>query len=62
VLRCLFAVGYALDLFSITPIIKKIATSSFVLVSGGFSMLVLLLSYYLIDIKKLWPASPNSLK
>lgn len=46
------AMGYALDLFSITPIIKKIATSSFVLVSGGFCMLALTLFYYIIDIKK----------
>lgn len=53
-LACL-AAGYALDIFSITPIIKKIATSSFVLVSGGFCILVLLISYYLIDIKKWWP-------
>ncbi len=53
-ITCL-VIGYALDLFSITPIIKKIATSSFVLVSGGFCMLVLLFSYYFVDNKKAWP-------
>ncbi len=53
-LACL-VLGYALDLLAITPIIKKIATSSFVLLSGGFTILVLLISYYLIDIKNLWP-------
>lgn len=50
-LVCL-ASGYALDLLDITPIIKKIATSSFVLVSGGYAMLALLLCYYLIDVQK----------
>lgn len=44
--------GYALDLLNITPIIKKIATSSFVLVSGGYSILALCFSYWLIDVKK----------
>lgn len=42
--------GYALD--PITPIIKRISTSSFVIVSGGWSILVLAFSYWLIDIKK----------
>jgi len=42
--------GYALD--PVTPIIKRIATSSFVIVSGGYALLVLALSYWLIDIKK----------
>ena len=42
--------GYALD--PVTPIIKRIATSSFVMVSGGYALLVLALSYWLIDIKK----------
>ncbi len=36
---------------SLTPIIKRISTSSFVLVSGGWTILVLALSYWLIDIK-----------
>ncbi len=42
--------GYALN--PVTPIIKRIATSSFVIVSGGYALLVLALSYWLIDIKK----------
>ncbi len=42
--------GYAMQ--PITPIIKRIATSSFVIVSGGWSILVLAFSYWLIDIKK----------
>ena len=45
-------IGYALDWLNITPIIKKIATVSFVFVSGGYSILVLCFSYWLIDVKK----------
>lgn len=45
-------IGYALDWLSITPIIKKIATSSFVFASGGWSILALSFSYWLIDVKK----------
>jgi predicted acyltransferase len=44
--------GYLLDWTSITPIIKRICTSSFVLVSGGWALLVLVFSYWIIDIKK----------
>jgi predicted acyltransferase len=44
-------IGYALDWLSITPIIKKIATSSFVFASGGWSILALCFSYWLIDVK-----------
>ncbi len=43
-------VGYGLD--PITPIIKRIATTSFVIVSGGWALLALAFSYWLIDIKK----------
>jgi predicted acyltransferase len=43
--------GYALD--PITPIIKRISTSSFVLASGGWSLLALAFSYWLIDLKKI---------
>lgn len=46
------AVGYALDLLNITPIIKKIATSSFVFASGGLTILALCFSYWMIDVKK----------
>jgi predicted acyltransferase len=45
-------VGYALDWSGTTPIIKKIATSSFVFASGGWSILALCFSYWLIDVKK----------
>ena len=44
------AVGYTLDVMDITPIIKRIATSSFVLVSLGWVLLVLALFYWWIDI------------
>jgi predicted acyltransferase len=47
-------IGYSLDLLNITPIIKKIATSSFVFASGGWTILALCFSYWLIDIKKLF--------
>jgi predicted acyltransferase len=46
------AIGYSLDLLNITPIIKKIATSSFVFASGGWTILALCFSYWLIDVKK----------
>jgi predicted acyltransferase len=42
--------GFSLDL-AITPIIKKIATSSFVLASGGWCLLGLAVFYWWIDIK-----------
>jgi predicted acyltransferase len=47
-------IGYSLDLLNITPIIKKIATSSFVFTSGGYAILVLTFSYWLIDVKKIF--------
>jgi len=47
----LLMVGYALDLSGITPIIKRIATSSFTLASGGWAILVLALFYWWIDVK-----------
>ncbi len=48
----ILASGYVLDWTSVTPIIKRICTSSFVLVSGGWALLVLAFSYWFIDIKK----------
>jgi predicted acyltransferase len=42
--------GYALS--PITPIIKRICTSSFILVSGGWTILALALSFWMIDMKK----------
>jgi len=47
-------IGYSLDWLNITPIIKKIATSSFVFASGGWSVLALCFSYWLIDHKKMF--------
>ena len=44
-------VGYTLNPW--TPIIKRIASTSFVLVSGGWCLLALALCYWLIDVKKL---------
>lgn len=43
--------GYGLDLTGVTPIIKRISTSSFVLVSGGYVLAILALLYYLTDLK-----------
>ncbi len=43
-------IGYGMN-NSITPIIKRIATSSFVVASGGWCILGLALSYWWIDIK-----------
>ncbi len=42
--------GYGLS--PLTPIIKRISTSTFVIVSGGWTFLTLAFSYWLIDIKK----------
>lgn len=47
----LLVLGFAMDWFHITPIIKRIATSSFTLASGGFAILTLTLFYWAIDIK-----------
>jgi len=47
-------IGYSLDFLNITPIIKKIATSSFVFASGGWAILALCLCYWLIDVKKVF--------
>ncbi|WEK34728.1 MAG: DUF5009 domain-containing protein [Candidatus Pseudobacter hemicellulosilyticus] len=47
-LLCLLA-GYALDLLHITPIIKRISTSSFVLASLGWVILIFVMIYWLVD-------------
>lgn len=47
----LVVVGYGLD--PVTPIIKRIATSSFVIVSGGWCLLALALFYWLIEVRGL---------
>ncbi|MDC6406625.1 MULTISPECIES: acyltransferase family protein [Maribacter] len=44
--------GYLLDLTGITPIVKRIATTSFTLVSGGYTLLALTLFYWFIDVRK----------
>jgi predicted acyltransferase len=44
-------IGYGLDFAGVTPIIKRIATASFVFASGGWAFLALGLSYWLIDVK-----------
>jgi predicted acyltransferase len=41
--------GYALN--PLTPIIKRICTSSFVIVSGGWCLLAMAFSYWLIDVR-----------
>ena len=53
-------IGYSLHLLNITPIIKKIATSSFVFASGGWAILVLAFSYWLIDVRKSSVKDPGS--
>lgn len=55
-------IGYTLDIMSITPIIKKIATSSFVFASGGWAILTLCLLYWLIDIRKSFASGYNTFK
>jgi predicted acyltransferase len=47
-------IGYGLDWLHITPIIKKIATSSFVFASGGWTLLAIAFSYWLIDVQKIY--------
>jgi len=55
-------IGYSLDLLNITPIIKKIATVSFVFASGGWTILTLSLFYWLIDVRKLFATGTNMFK
>lgn len=44
-------IGYGLDALNITPIVKRISTSSFTLVSGGCVILIMAFLYWLTDIK-----------
>jgi len=46
----LLLAGYGLDITDITPIIKRIATSSFTLVTGGWCLLILAILYFWIDV------------
>jgi predicted acyltransferase len=55
-------IGYSLDWMNITPIIKKIATSSFVFVSGGYAILVLTAFYWMIDVKQWFAGGFNMFK
>jgi len=43
--------GFGLDWLNITPIIKRIATSSFTLASGGWIILMTALLYWMIDLR-----------
>ena len=45
-------IGYGLDLAGITPIVKRISTSSFALTSGGWAILALAGCYWLVDVRK----------
>ena len=47
-------IGFGLDWLHITPIIKKVATSSFVFASGGWTLFAIAFSYWLIDVKKIF--------
>jgi len=49
----LLLLGYSLDVLAISPIIKRICTSSFVLVSGGWVLLLFALFLFVFDIKKI---------
>ena len=44
-------IGYGLDSLGITPIVKRISTTSFVFVSGGWALLFLAFFYWLVDVK-----------
>lgn len=43
--------GYVIDWTGVTPIIKRIATSAFVLASGGWCLLLLAFLYWWIDVR-----------
>lgn len=45
-------IGFGMDLIGITPIIKRISTSSFVFASGGWVLLMLAAIYWLVDVKQ----------
>ncbi len=44
--------GFLMDWLQITPIIKRIATSSFTLASGGWCLLFLAAAFYFIDVRE----------
>jgi predicted acyltransferase len=45
-------IGYGLDIACITPIIKRISTSSFVFVSGGWVLLIIAFLYWVVDVRQ----------
>lgn len=45
-------IGFGLDLLNVSPIIKRISTSSFVFASGGWVLLMLAFTYWLVDVKQ----------
>jgi len=45
-------IGYGLDLLHITPIIKRISTSSFAFASAGWVLLMLTAVYWLVDVRQ----------
>ncbi len=47
----LLIIGYSLDYYSIIPIVKPIATPSFILASLGYCLLILAFLYWWIDVK-----------
>ncbi|KAA3436302.1 acyltransferase family protein [Rufibacter hautae] len=46
------AIGHALDLTGVDPIIKRTCTASFILASGGWVFLILAFCYWFIDLTK----------
>ena len=48
------AVGYAADAFGFLPVVKKMWTPSFVLVAGGWSLLLFAVCHWLIDVRGYW--------
>ena len=46
-------VGYLFDIAGWTPIIKRICTSSFILVSGGWCLMTLAFFYWLVDVMEI---------
>jgi predicted acyltransferase len=54
--------GYGMDWAGLTPIIKRICTSSFVIVSGGWCLLTLAACYWFVDMKGVkWFVMPFAL-
>jgi predicted acyltransferase len=54
----LSGVAAGLAMSAVTPIIRRICTSSFVILSGGFCLLSLALAYWLIDVHRVGNGTP----